>query len=188
MTMLTRIILFLLGTMRVDCIVDRWSSLLAQLRVRRLRARGIPLSFVPQGGHDFYLAGDLSRFHIDPTSHIKSGTFIECSGGVRIGRYFHAGRGLTIFSSNHNYRSDTMIPYDDVDLPGPVVIEDFVWLGANVSIVPGVTVGEGAVVAMGSVVTRDVPPGAVVAGNPARIIGQRDMALYQRLKAQGRFA
>ncbi|OQS46817.1 hypothetical protein B0T49_13730 [Chromobacterium violaceum] len=129
----------------------------------------------------------MSRFYIDPTNHIKSDTFIECSGGVRIGCHFHAGRGLTIFSSNHNYLSDSRIPYDDVDLPGPVVIEDFVWFGANVSVVPGVTVGEGAVVAMGAVVTRDVPPGAIVAGNPARIIGNRDMELYQRLKAQGRF-
>lgn len=186
--MLTRILLAILGTLHVDRFADRWASLMAQLRVRRLRAYGIPLTFVPQGGHDFCIAGDLSRFHIDPTSHIKSDTFIECSGGVRIGRHFHTGRGLTIFSTNHNYRSDKMIPYDDADLPGPVVIGDFVWFGANVSVVPGVTVGEGAIVAMGAVVTRDVPPGAVVAGNPARVVGQRDMTLYQHLKAQGRFA
>jgi acetyltransferase-like isoleucine patch superfamily enzyme len=186
--MLTRLLLPLLAALRIDGIADRWSGLMAQLRVRRLRARGIPLTFVPQGGHDFCISGDLSRFRIDPTSHIKSGTFIECSGGVSIGRYFHSGRGLTIFSTNHNYRSETTIPYDDEDLPGPVVIEDFVWFGANVSVVPGVTIGEGAVVAMGAVVTRDVPPGAVVAGNPARVVGQRDMAVFQRLKAQGRFA
>jgi acetyltransferase-like isoleucine patch superfamily enzyme len=185
--MLSKILLTLLDVLRVDRLVDRWSYLLAQLRVRRYRARGIALTFVPQGGHDFHIEGDLSRFHIDATSHIKSGTYIECSGGVRIGRYFHAGRGLTIFSTNHNYRSDRMIPYDDVDVPGPVVIEDCVWVGANVSIVPGVTIGEGAVVAMGAVVTRDVPAGAVVAGNPARVIGQRDMDLYRRLKTQGRF-
>ncbi len=185
--MLSKILLPVLGLLQVDRLADRWSGLLAQVRVRRYRARGIALTFVPQGGQDFDIAGDLSRFHIDPTSHIKSGTFIECSGGVRIGRYFHAGRGLTIFSTNHNYRSDKMIPYDDADLPGPVVIEDCVWVGANVCIVPGVTIGEGAVVAMGAVVTRDVPAGAVVAGNPARVIGQRDMDLYQRLKSQGRF-
>jgi acetyltransferase-like isoleucine patch superfamily enzyme len=186
--MLTRMLVSILGALGVDRMADRWANVMAQLRVRRLRARGIPLTFVPQGGHDFCIAGDLSRFHIEPTSHIKSGTFIECSGGVRIGRHFHTGRGLTIFSTNHNYRSDKMIPYDDVDLPGPVVIEDFVWFGANVSILPGVTVGEGAVVAMGAVVTRDVPAGAVVAGNPARVVGQRDMGLYRLLKAEGRFA
>jgi acetyltransferase-like isoleucine patch superfamily enzyme len=185
--MLNKALLALLCLLRVDVWADKWCALVARVRVQRYRATGIPLTFVPQGGHDFCIAGDLSRFEIDPTSHIKSGTFIECSGGVRIGRHFHAGRGLTIFSTNHNYRSDRLIPYDEVDLPGPVVIEDCVWVGANVSIVPGVTVGEGAVVAMGAVVTRDVPPGAVVAGNPARIVGQRDMEIYRRLKAQGRF-
>jgi acetyltransferase-like isoleucine patch superfamily enzyme len=81
-----------------------------------------------------------------------------------------------------------MIPYDERDLLGPVVIGDCVWAGANVSIVPGITIGEGAVLAMGAVVTRDVGVGSVVAGNPARVIGQRDMGVYQQLKAQGRFA
>ncbi|OQS08483.1 hypothetical protein B0T37_19480 [Chromobacterium violaceum] len=95
---------------------------------------------------------------------------------------------MTVYSSNHNYKSENAIPYDDVDIASPVVIGDFVWIGANVSIVPGVSVGEGAVIALGAVVTKDVPIGAVVAGNPARVIGERDMALYQRLKAQGRFA
>jgi acetyltransferase-like isoleucine patch superfamily enzyme len=182
------LILLILCALQVDRLADRMSTLLMQVRVRRLRALGIPLSFVPQGGNDFCIAGDLSGFHIDPTSHIKSGTFIDCSGGVRIGRHFHTGRGLTIFSSRHDHRSESAIPYDDEDVPAPVVIEDFVWVGANVSVLPGVTIGEGAVVAMGAIVTRDVPPGAIVAGNPARIIGQRDMALFQRLKAEGRIA
>jgi acetyltransferase-like isoleucine patch superfamily enzyme len=177
-----------LYAMCLDIWADKCSALVARLRVQRYRAHGIALNFVPQGGYDFCIAGDLSRFEIDQTSHIKSGTFIECSGGVRIGRYFHPGRGLTIFSTNHNYRSDRMIPYDERDLLGPVVIGDCVWAGANVSIVPGITIGEGAVLAMGAVVTRDVGVGSVVAGNPARVIGQRDMGVYQQLKAQGRFA
>jgi len=186
--MLRQLVISLLYALRVDRLADRTSGLLTQVRVLRLRARGIPLTFVPQGGNDFCIAGDLGKFRIDPTSHIKSGTFIDCSGGVTIGSHFHAGRGLTIFSSKHNYKTDRAVPYDMDDLPAPVVIQDCVWVGANVSIVPGVTIGEGAIVAMGAVVTRDVPAGAVVAGNPARVIGQRDMETYQQLKAQGRFA
>lgn len=185
--MIKELLVRLLYVLHADRLSEKISNLILQVRLRRYRAMGIPLNFVPQGGNDFEICGDLSKFKIDPTSHIKSGAFIECSGGVTIGKYFHVGRGLKIFSTNHDYRSKEMIPYGKVDIPGPVTIEDFVWIGADVSIVPGVTIGEGAVVAMSAVVTRDVPPGAVVAGNPARVIGQRDMTTYRRLKAEERF-
>lgn len=56
---------------------------------------------------------------------------------------------------------------------GKVVIEDRVWLGANVIVLPGVTIGEGAVCCAGCVVTRDVEPYAVVAGIPAKKVNER---------------
>jgi acetyltransferase-like isoleucine patch superfamily enzyme len=171
---------------------DRFIDLMLQLRTttRLLRYKnkfGIEINFIPQGGYDLELAGDLSKFKIHPTSHLKSDTFIECSGGVEIGRYFHTGRGLVIFSSNHDYSSTKSIPYDEVDILRPVTVEDFVWIGSNVSIVPGVRIGEGAVVGMGAVVTKDVPPGAIVGGSPAKIIGYRDMAIFEALKQRGKF-
>lgn len=118
---------------------------------------------------------------------INADTVMHCAGGVRIGSYVHIGHGLSIYSSNHNYVSDKLIPYDDIVILKSVEIGDCVWIGANVSIVPGVTIGEGAVVAMGAVVTRDVPVGAIVGGNPAKIIGYRDMDIYLKLKAAGKF-
>ena len=115
-------------------------------------------------------------------SHIKSGTFIECSGGVTIGSYFHTGRSLTIFSTSHNWKNGNKIPYDEAVLYQPVVIGNYVWIGANVTILPGTTIGDGVVVAAGSVVRGNVPNCSVVAGNPATIIGQRNVDRFAFLE------
>lgn len=56
----------------------------------------------------------------------------------------------------------------------PVTLEDGVWVGARVIILPGVTIGQGAIIGAGSVVTRDVPARTIAAGNPARIIRTLD--------------
>jgi len=177
-----------LCSLSVDILFRRMVALLDQVYAYRIgKSLGTGLRFVGQGGGGLHVAGDLSKFKIHPTSHVKSGTFIECSGGVTIGRYFHTGRGLTIFSTNHNYESKSSIPYDNVSISRAVSIKDFVWFGSNVTVVPGVTVGEGAVVGSGAVLTKDVPAGAVVGGNPARIIKYRDAELFQELKRQGKF-
>jgi len=180
-------LLRLLMALQVDRLESRWASLISKVRLERLRRHGILVNFVSQGGYDFEIMGDINSFYIDTTSHIKSGTYIEASGGVRIGRYFHPGRGLTIYSTNHNYADGKRIPYDEVEIKASVVIGDFVWCGANVTIVPGVTIGEGAVIGAGSVVTRDVPPMAVIGGNPAQIIKFRNDKHYEELKARGAF-
>lgn len=120
-------------------------------------------------------------------SVINADSVIHCSGKVSIGSYVHIGRGLTIYSSNHNYLSNRGIPYDDAFITKPVIIGDFVWIGADVSIIPGITVGEGAIVGMGAVVTKDVPPGDIVGGNPAQKIGSRDMQLFNKLKLEKKF-
>ena len=52
----------------------------------------------------------------------------------------------------------------------PITVEDDVWIGAQVCVLPGVTIGRGSVIGAGSVVTRDVPPGVVAAGNPCRVL------------------
>ena len=151
------------------------------------RKTGQKINFVSQGGYEFDILGDLSNFEIHKSSHIKSDTYIECAGGVKIGSYFHCGRGLTIFSSNHNWRSESCLPYDNNDIKKKVIIGDYVWFGANVTILPGVKIGNGSVVAAGSVVTKDVPSGHLVGGNPAKFISKRNMDLMWQLEREGRF-
>ena len=100
----------------------------AQLKAKRIGlATDQTLNFIPQGNFDFEIMGPLNKFRISPTSHIKSGTYIECSGGVDIGAYFHTGRGLTIFSATHNWKSSEAIPYDSKVIIDPVIIKNFVW-------------------------------------------------------------
>jgi acetyltransferase-like isoleucine patch superfamily enzyme len=128
---------------------------------------------------DKLIMGEGSVFHDD--------TYLETTGGLTIGKYVHIGRGLTIFTTNHNYQSKIRIPYDEFRIEKPVVIEDFVWIGANVCIVPGVTIEEGAVVGMGSVVVNSIPKCSVVGGNPAEIIGYRSVETFEKLKSEGKY-
>ena len=79
------------------------------------------------------------------------------------------GAGVHIYAGNHRFdRTDIPIIDQGYQQPCPVRIERGAWIGAAVVILPGVTIGRNAVVGAGSVVTRDVPPGMVAAGNPAR--------------------
>jgi acetyltransferase-like isoleucine patch superfamily enzyme len=176
---------------KIDILLSKFRNYIILAEIQRIEKKsGCKINYVCQGFNGVKISsigGDFSKFFIHPSSHLKSDTFIECSGGVSIGRYFHTGRGLTIFSLNHNYNSDISIPYDDFDLIKPVVIKDFVWCGANVTIVPGVTIGEGVVIAGGTVVTKDVPDYAIIGGNPHKIIKYRDIDKFKRLKDNGNF-
>lgn len=108
--------------------------------------------------------------------------FINGRGGLTIGNNVKIGPHVFIWTTTHNYYAPSCLPYDSVKLETPVKIGDNVWVGAKVNIVPGVTIGEGAVIAMGANVTKDVPPCAVVGGNPAQIIKYRDIETYNKLK------
>jgi acetyltransferase-like isoleucine patch superfamily enzyme len=98
---------------------------------------------------------------------------------VRIGNYVMFGSGVTVITGNH--RTDLLGKYmyevtdvmkrpeDDAD----VIIEDDVWIGSNATVLKGVTIGEGSVVAAGAVVTHSVKPYSIVGGVPAKVIGMR---------------
>lgn len=183
-----KILVRLLILLNLPRLTDIFQRAMAIAKLRKITTvQGTQLKLIFQGGYEFDILGDTEKFEIDETSHLKSSCFIECSGGVKIGRYFHCGRGLTIFSTNHKFRDGKKIPYDETVISKPVIIEDFVWLGANVTIVPGVKVGEGSVVGAGTVLNKDVPPYSVVCGNGYRLIGARDREHFNRLKQRAAF-
>ena len=110
------------------------------------------------------LIGDRTRIGL-------SNTII---GPVKIGDDVRLAQNVVLSGLNHNYTEiDSPIHEQGVSTK-PIIVEDESWIGANVVIVPGVTVGRHSIVAAGSVVTKNIPPFSVVAGNPARILKQYD--------------
>ncbi|WP_252031368.1 sugar O-acetyltransferase [Vibrio sp. SCSIO 43135] len=96
-----------------------------------------------------------------------NGVILDC-GKVTIGDFVMIGPNVTLCTAGHPLDAKTRYTYEE--FAKPIHISDKVWIGANVIVLPGVTIGERAVVGAGSVVTKDVPADTVVVGNPARIV------------------
>jgi acetyltransferase-like isoleucine patch superfamily enzyme len=93
-------------------------------------------------------------------------------GPVRIGNDVIFAQNIVLSGLNHGYQDiHTAIKNQGVT-KAPIIIENEVWIGANAVVVAGVTIGRHSVIAAGSVVTKNIPPYSVVAGNPARVIKQ----------------
>lgn len=123
----------------------------------------------------------IKNLKIDKNVYIAGETAIHAGGGVCIGSGTNIGTGAFIFSTNHNYKSNEKVPFDNTCFMQSVEIGKNCWLGARSMICPGVKLEDGVVVAMGSVVTKSVPKCAIVGGNPAKIIGWRDKEVYEKL-------
>lgn len=93
-------------------------------------------------------------------------------GPVTIGNDIRLAQNITLSGLNHNYE-DVSVPIHVQGVStSPIVIEDNSWIGANVVVVAGVTIGKHCIVAAGSIVTKDIPPYSVAVGNPARVLKQ----------------
>lgn len=94
------------------------------------------------------------------------------AAGIEIGDDTRIAARCTLYAFNHGMAPERLVREQAVTSRGIRIGRD-VWIGANAGVVDGVQIGDHAVVAMGAVVTRDVPPGTVVAGSPARPVGER---------------
>ncbi|NDL66507.1 acyltransferase [Anaerotalea alkaliphila] len=116
--------------------------------------------------------GSGKGIHLGDRSGIGQNARIQ--GPLHIGNDVMMGPDVLIYTRNHETaRTDIpMIDQGESD-PLPVVVEEDVWIGARVVLLPGVRVGRGSILGTGAVVTRDVPPYSVVGGVPARILKSR---------------
>lgn len=126
-------------------------------------------------GVDF--RGKNGNISIGDYSCINPRVTLDARGGkLFIGNNVDIGQETNIWTLQHDPHND----YHDVK-GGDVIIEDYVWISTRVTILPGVNIKRGAVVAANSVVTKDVPEMAIVGGVPAKLIGQRKSKLKYTL-------
>lgn len=106
---------------------------------------------------------------IHPGSQLKA--YVE---PILIGEGVMIAANAALYSYDHGLLPEQPIRRQPLVSKGPITIHDEAWIGTGAIILSGVTIGEGAVVAAGAVVTKDIPAGAIVVGNPARVIKLRD--------------
>lgn len=121
---------------------------------------------------------NAERISIGAGSHIGEYSIIwagNTSGRVVIGEKALFAPHVTVTASNYQIVQGPVAIMDQPKDEQDIVIGAGAWLGSNAVVLAGVTVGDGAVVAAGAVVTKDVPPNAIVGGVPARILGTRPL-------------
>lgn len=157
-----------------NCFLKRFEGLLFDLvrysycrLIFKKLGKGVVIS-----DHVKILCGE--KIELDDNVVIPNNVILDGRGGIKIGKYTMVGFQSIILTSTHkNNRIDVPIKGQGM-FTKPVIIGEDVWIGTRVIILPGITVGNKAIVGAGSVVTKDVPEYAVVGGVPARIIKYRN--------------
>jgi maltose O-acetyltransferase len=106
------------------------------------------------------------RIEIGNHTFINYGSSIAARASVKIGQHCHLGHYTFVMDNNQH----GVVRRMELPRSAPVIIEDHVWIGSKAVILPGVRIGSRAVIGAGSIVTKDIPPRCVAAGNPARVL------------------
>ena len=152
--------------------------------LRHKRLLNLLLRFMPLKYRGVYIAQGTKIFadaEVGFGTRVNGPAVIKGYGLVRIGKYCAIGDNLRLITSNHNLKQLVLQNMLQQKIAGgsaadekcDITLGHDVWVGDNVIILPGVSIGNGAVIGAGSIVTRSVLPYNIVAGNPARKIGGR---------------
>jgi acetyltransferase-like isoleucine patch superfamily enzyme len=129
---------------------------------------GVQALFEP---HVWITAPAPGRVRIGDGTFLNVGVMVAAVDLVEIGAHCMLANGCFVTDGNHRFDDpDTPVPWQGFTSKGPTRIGDNVWLGANVVVTSGVTIGERCVIGANSVVTQDVPPFSIAAGAPAKVL------------------
>lgn len=120
-----------------------------------------------------FLAGD-GKIIINECVSIGAGSFIYGGGGVKIGRDSLLADNVRVMGGNHKYKDASKLIRLQGAFAKKTTIGRDVWLGSSVIVLGGVTVGDGAVIGAGGVVTKDIPDYSIAVGAPAKVVGKRE--------------
>ena len=137
-------------------------------------------------GRDLYILGPgvnvTSNTSVGDGVGFGKNVKIYGDGPVFIGKRAVLAEDTLVYTQVHDYDHSDVLPFGWGFTYPETRIDDYAWLGVRCIVLPGAHVGEGAVVQAGSVVMGNIPPCAIAAGNPAKVIGWRDIDHYNRLK------
>ena len=122
------------------------------------------------------------KLSIGKGSIIGDKAILDARNGLTIGKNVTLSSNVSIYTEQHDHRDPNFLCISTTGIKAcDVTLEDYVWIGPNVIVLPGVHIGEGAVVGAGAVVTKDIPPYTVNVGIPAKTVGERPKNLrYDR--------
>jgi acetyltransferase-like isoleucine patch superfamily enzyme len=158
--------------------------------IRQMDKSSFKKNWRKRNPHNYTVAGDrpfpMENVTVGKYSYgelLVQSLYVQEKEKLHIGNFVSIAPGAWfILGNNHQTQTLTTYPlwsrfvaYNPIDATskGPIIVEDEVWIGTNALILSGVKIGKGAIVAAGAVVTKDVPPYAIVGGNPAKIIKYR---------------
>lgn len=120
-----------------------------------------------------YISSGKDKVTIGRHTHINENVFIQ---SARIGNYVLIAPNVTLLSDSHIHENPEIpMVLQGMTTNNPVIIEDDVWLGRNVIVMPGCIIGKGSIIGAGAIVTNNIPPYSVATGIPAKVIRQRKL-------------